>query len=84
MKKMENKTLSMVTIVPIRTAIEKLSLSESNSIAIQNFCKEYKEICIINTTNKRAGSNVLENDKVLFLHLNFILSQNPFIVIFRV
>lgn len=43
MKKMENKTLSMVTIVPIRAAIEKLSLSESNSIAIQNFCKEYKE-----------------------------------------
>ena len=43
MKKMENKTLSMVTIVPIRTAIEKLSLSESNSIAIQNFCKEYKD-----------------------------------------
>ena len=40
---MENKTLSMVTIVPIRTAIEKLSLSESNSIAIQNFCKEYKD-----------------------------------------
>ena len=40
---MENKTLSMVTIVPIRAAIEKLSLSESNSIAIQNFCREYKE-----------------------------------------
>ena len=33
----------MVTIVPIRTTIEKLSLSESNSIAIQNFCKEYKD-----------------------------------------
>lgn len=43
MEKMENKTLSMVTIVPIRAAIEKLSLSESNSIAIQNFCKEYNE-----------------------------------------
>lgn len=42
MDKMENKTLSMVTIVPIRAAIEKLSLSESNSISIQNFCKEYK------------------------------------------
>ena len=40
---MENKTLSMVTIVPIRASIEKLSLSESNSIAIQNFCKEYNE-----------------------------------------
>jgi hypothetical protein len=33
----------MVTIVPIRSSIEKLALSESNSIAIQNFCKEYKE-----------------------------------------
>ena len=43
MEKMENKKLSMVTIVPIRAAIEKLSLSESNSIAIQNFCKEYND-----------------------------------------
>lgn len=40
---MENKTLSMITIVPIRETIKKLMVSESNSIAIQNLCKEYNQ-----------------------------------------
>ena len=31
----------MVNIVPLRATIEKLTLSESESIAIQNLCKEY-------------------------------------------
>ena len=33
---MENKTLSMVTIIPIRAAIEKLSLSE----CVERVCAE--------------------------------------------
>lgn len=41
MENVNQKTLSMVNIIPLRSSIEKLSLSESNSIGIQNLCKEY-------------------------------------------
>ena len=37
------KTLAMVNIVPIRSSIEKLKVSESESIAVQNFCNEYSK-----------------------------------------
>ena len=42
MENVNKKTFSMVQIVPIRTYIERLTLSES-SIAIQKFCKEYTD-----------------------------------------
>lgn len=37
------KTLKMVSIVPLKSYIENLSVSESESVAIQNLCKEYTE-----------------------------------------